>query len=135
MNLLSKTLFTTNRNHNDSYLSNLPRAIQTNFQHSLARKKLFSQISSRRIDKRNNSTPRDDSPRVGRLSEQNFTPASAPEHHRPWPFPSPSTPSRSRLSAFHPKTRRFGPIPPPYAPDSGSNFVAAFPPVAKLEVL
>jgi hypothetical protein len=59
MNLLSKTLFTTNRNLNDSFLSNSPRAIQTNFQHSRACRKLFSQISSRRIDQRNNSSARD----------------------------------------------------------------------------
>jgi hypothetical protein len=55
-NLLSKTLFTTNHNHNDSCLSNSPRAKQINFQESRARNKDFSPTSSRRIDQQNITT-------------------------------------------------------------------------------
>ncbi len=71
-NLLSKTLFTsfaTDHNHNDSCLSNSPRAKQTNFQHSRARKEYFPLPSSRRIDQRNNTSLRGTSISVRRQPE------------------------------------------------------------------
>jgi hypothetical protein len=63
-------LFKTDRNHNNSYLSNSPRAIQTNFQHSRAHKKYFSRQGSRRIDQRNNTTRRNESFNIERQREQ-----------------------------------------------------------------
>jgi len=67
--LLSKTLFTTDHNHNDSCLANSPRAIQIDFQHSRARAKNFSPKSSHRIDQRNNTKRRDPAVSVSRQAE------------------------------------------------------------------
>jgi hypothetical protein len=77
MNLLPKTLFTTDRNHNDSYLSNPPRAIQTNFQHSRAHQKYFSRTSSRRIDQRNITRAHNAFARVGRRADRISSPFDA----------------------------------------------------------
>jgi hypothetical protein len=71
-------LFTTDRNHNDSYLSNSPRAIQTNFQHSRARQKYFSPGSSCHNDQRNNTGTRNTFVSVGRQAEQISTPFHPP---------------------------------------------------------
>src|SRR3954470_805795 len=79
--LLSKTLFTTDHNYNDSYLANSPRANQTNFQHSRTRTKNLSPKSSHRNDQQNNSNHRNTSVSLGRQTEQ----ISPPHRHRAQP--------------------------------------------------
>jgi hypothetical protein len=126
--LLSKTLFTTDHNHNDSYLSNSPRTKQSNFQHSRTRQKFFSQASSHRIDQRNNTGCRGVVLGVGRKAGSISVPFRSTSHDCA-PFPA------HGLAIPAPKPAISPPIPPPFAADSGSNFVAASPPLAKLEVL